>query len=467
MPAKAFDQWLFTEAELKATPSILEGLSPEEERTRRAKGVSFMSSIGNMLHVPMTTEIAATALFLATKTEETIRGTKPFIFACIKVAQKNPKLEVDASSKEYWRWRDSILMYEELMLELLCFDLSAPSPLKYLVNFFEELTAVGIDSVIIKELRNYTWALICDTHHSILGLMTTPRIIAITTLLLAATAKKCEIPQINGKDWWEHLGGSEPRIVEAGLFLHKFLSNSPFQFTDQDQPGSAAAKYLHASSGKEEHSSDDAAANSEQTQSQNGNGHVHENGTNGSDSNSQPDPELHNDQPSEKAENSQSESKPRTSSTSDDTRPSPTSLSEDKPDDSMVSGTDDAPLKAAANDLSSHHQIRSANDVLSNIDSDTKSSPKRKADEQIEEAPLAKRAKREDTSFEAAQDDPEPSHEGKALSEDGQGSVQVDKDHATKDHDSDSEIDSETVLAKPEAGVSAEEKHEERGLEQQ
>lgn len=63
MPPQAFDQWLFTEEELKATPSIIDGLSSEEERIRRAKGVSFMSSIGNMLHIPMTTVSVASLYF--------------------------------------------------------------------------------------------------------------------------------------------------------------------------------------------------------------------------------------------------------------------------------------------------------------------------------------------------------------------------------------------------------------------
>ncbi|TEY83986.1 hypothetical protein BOTCAL_0023g00050 [Botryotinia calthae] len=479
MSTKVPDQWLFTEAELKATPSILEGLSPEEERIRRAKGVSFMSSIGNMLHIPMTTvsvaslyfhrfymrrsmvldkkactgihhyEIAATALFLATKTEETIRGTKQFIFSCIKIAQKNPKLEVDASSKEYWRWRESILMYEELMLELLCFDLSATSPLKYLVGFFEEFTKVGVESAIIKELRNYTWALICDTHHSTLGLLTSPRIIAITTLLFAATAKKCEIPQIDGKDWWEHLEGTEPQIVEAGLILHKFLSNSPFQITDQDQPGNAAAKYLHASSGKEEQNGADNAVKSEHTPSKNGNGHVHGNGTDASEQNSQSDPEPRDSQPKEKLENTQPDSKSN-ASMNDESRPSPTS------------GTDDAPLKAAANDLSSHKQTTSANDVSSNIDPDMIVSPKRKADEQIEEVPLAKRARRENISSETLA----ASNDGSTLPDESQDDVQNDKDDALKDNELNSELESKTAVVATETDAGTEEQQEEGEVEQ-
>ena len=335
------------------------------------------------------------------------------------------------------------------MLELLCFDLSATSPLKYLVGFFEEFTKVGVESAIIKELRNYTWALICDTHHSTLGLLTSPRIIAITTLLFAATAKKCEIPQIDGKDWWEHLEGTEPQIVEAGLILHKFLSNSPFQITDQDQPGNAAAKYLHASSGKEDRNGADNAVKSEHTPNKNGNGHVHGNGTDVSEQNSQSDPEPRDSQPKEKLENSQPDSKSHTSM-NDESRPSPTS------------GTDDAPLKAAANDLSSHKQTTSANDVSSNIDPGTIVSPKRKADEQIEEVPLAKRARRENTSSEtlAALNDES------TLPDESQDTVQNDKDDAPKDKELDSELESKTAVGATETDAGTEDQQEEGEVEQ-
>lgn len=334
-------------------------------------------------------------------------------------------------------------MYEELMLELLCFDLSAPSPLKYLVTFFEELTAVGITSATIKDIRNYTWAVICDTHHSTLGLITTPRIIAITTLMFAATAKKVTIPRIKGQDWWEHLGGTESKIVEAGIFLHHFLSNSPFQITDQDQPGNAAAKYLHASSGKEEQNGED---NSEQNQ--NGNGHTHENGTNGSDS--QTGHEPRNDQPIEKAENNYPDSKPPTSLTTDDARPSPTS------------GTDDAPLKAAANDLSTHDHNQSSNNVSSNIDSDSIISPKRKADEQLEEGTIPKRAKRDDTNDEslAALEGPEPSNMGKTPPDESQNTIQNDTDDAPKI------VEPKVAPAEIEAGADAEDQQEEGELTQ-
>lgn len=328
------------------------------------------------------------------------------------------------------------------MLELLCFDLSANSPLKYLVNFFEELAAVGIRSEMIKELRNYTWALICDTHHSTLGLIATPRTIAITTLLLAATARKCEIPQIKDKDWWEHLGGNETQIVEAGLILHKFLSNSPFQITDQDQPGPATAKYLHASSSRKERSIDDTSANSEQNSSQNGNGHGHGNGTDRSDCNSQSDLKLpHNDKPNLNGENG----KTPASMMIDEGQTSPTLHNvqhDSEPVKAQESGTDDALLKAAANDLSSHDQIKSANDISSNIDSDAKPSPKRKANEDIEDQRSPKRAR----SREPFQGDSEPSSKSSDPLKNREG-------HATKDVEGEVDIDSNEASTASEAEV--------------
>ncbi|KAG7131506.1 Cyclin pch1 like protein [Verticillium longisporum] len=143
-------QWYFSHDEVLSSPTILDGISPAEERLRRAKGVNFIYQAGVMLDLPQITlwvagvffhrfymrysmveerggihhyNIAATALFLANKTEENCRKTKEIIITVAKVAQKNSQLIIDEQSKEYWRWRDNILAYEELMLELLTFDL--------------------------------------------------------------------------------------------------------------------------------------------------------------------------------------------------------------------------------------------------------------------------------------------------------------------------------------------------------
>ena len=55
--------WLFTEAELQRSPSILDGLSPEKEREFRSKGVNFILQVGIMLKLPQIT-LATASVFL-------------------------------------------------------------------------------------------------------------------------------------------------------------------------------------------------------------------------------------------------------------------------------------------------------------------------------------------------------------------------------------------------------------------
>lgn len=56
-------QWLFTEAELLQTPSIIASLLPEIERENRSKGVNFILQVGIMLKLPQIT-LATASVFL-------------------------------------------------------------------------------------------------------------------------------------------------------------------------------------------------------------------------------------------------------------------------------------------------------------------------------------------------------------------------------------------------------------------
>lgn len=56
-------QWLFTDDEVVSTPSVLDGISPAEERLRRAKGVNFIYQAGVMLELPQITLWVAGVFF--------------------------------------------------------------------------------------------------------------------------------------------------------------------------------------------------------------------------------------------------------------------------------------------------------------------------------------------------------------------------------------------------------------------
>lgn len=224
-------QWLFTEAELLRTPSILDGLPPEKERENRAKGVNFILQAGIMLKLPQITlatasvflhrffmrysmlnipsrpgfhyySMAATSLFLATKVEENCRKMKELVVACVRVAQKDPNKIVDEQDTEFWRWKDNILHNEDLLLEAICFDLNLDPPYRAL---FELLVYFGEENN--KRLRNAAWAFVNDSYLTMLCLLFSSKTIAASALY--AAAKHCAVgfpDDDSGRAWWNVLG---------------------------------------------------------------------------------------------------------------------------------------------------------------------------------------------------------------------------------------------------------------------
>ncbi|KAK4953510.1 hypothetical protein LTR66_013628 [Elasticomyces elasticus] len=225
--AEAEAQWIYTEEELAHTPSVQDGMAPEKERELRWKGVNFIQQVGIMLKLPQLTlstaavffnrylmrhslvdapgmkalhhyQIGATALFLATKVEESCRKMRELIVSCCRVAQKNPNLVIDEQSKDYWRWRDTILQHEDILLEALCFDLTIEAPHKTL---FELLKYYGVEHN--KNLRNAAWAFVTDSNSTQLCLLARSRTIAAAALYAAAKYCDVEFPDENGRAWWD------------------------------------------------------------------------------------------------------------------------------------------------------------------------------------------------------------------------------------------------------------------------
>lgn len=223
-------QWYFTDEELTRTPSQLDGMSMEAEFTGRSKGVNFITQVGIMLKFPQLTlataavylhrffvrhsmvdkpqrpglhpyPIAATALFLASKMEENSRKMREFVVACCRVAQKKPDLVVDEQSKEFWKWRDTILHHEDLLLEALCFDLQLEQPYRILYEF---LCFFGVAEQ--KPLRNASWAFVNDSYFTVLCLQFEPRIIAAAALYAAARLCDVAFPDdAAGRPWWAQI----------------------------------------------------------------------------------------------------------------------------------------------------------------------------------------------------------------------------------------------------------------------
>ncbi|KAI8719064.1 CYCLIN domain-containing protein [Fusarium sp. LHS14.1] len=260
-PGAGPNQWSFTPDEVRSTPSIIEGIAPAEERMRRAKGVNFVYQAGVMLDLPQITlwvagvffhrfymrchmlpekggihhyNIAATALFLANKVEENCRKTKDIIIAVAKVAQKNTKLIIDEQSKEYWRWRDSILTYEEVMLEQLTFDLMIDNPYQHLFKLLGKLEIVHN-----KHLRQAAWAFCNDACLTAIPLLIEARDVAISAIFFASVHTNQQIDDIDGEPWWKHLKGDEDRCSKAIEVMREFYTENPLRKQNPSLPSPA------------------------------------------------------------------------------------------------------------------------------------------------------------------------------------------------------------------------------------
>ena len=167
--------------------------------------------------------MAATCLFLAYKVEECVRKMRELVVACVRVAQKDPHKIVDEQDKEYWRWRDNILQYEDLLLEAICFDLSLEPPYKTLFDLL-----VHFEQGDNKKLRNAAWAFVNDSCLTTLCLLFPSRTIAASALY--AAAKFCDVTfrdDARGRPWWEALNLDIGSIRRACNYMASIYENGP------------------------------------------------------------------------------------------------------------------------------------------------------------------------------------------------------------------------------------------------
>ncbi|KAL5636655.1 hypothetical protein ACGC1H_000570 [Rhizoctonia solani] len=162
-------QWYFSPIDMLKTPSTVHGCTLEEELSARQKGVELLLRVAGQLRLPVNAfvaaasyfhrfymrnsirdynyrDIAATCIFLATKVEECGRKLKDVATTVLFKTNANLKPDTDIqvleASKEHKKWTENILVYEETLLDSLCFDLVVESPHACLATVFNS-TALG------------------------------------------------------------------------------------------------------------------------------------------------------------------------------------------------------------------------------------------------------------------------------------------------------------------------------------
>jgi protein BUR2 len=134
---------------------------------------------------------------------------KDFVVAFCRLAQKNTQLVVDEQSKDYWRWRDTVLHTEEILIEAICFDLHLESPSRHLANL---LLALNITDANIKTAAN---AFLRDSNLTTACLLSSPKAIAAAALYIGARHCDIAINNTTGQQWWTQFGVSNSELEKA------------------------------------------------------------------------------------------------------------------------------------------------------------------------------------------------------------------------------------------------------------
>ncbi|KZT11393.1 cyclin-like protein [Laetiporus sulphureus 93-53] len=195
-------QWLFPVSALQYTPSHTTSAIPRErELYDRARGVEFLFRLGVSLQLPISAmytaatwfhrfymrysmedyhrqDVAASCVFLATKTEECGRKLRDVAKVFYSKVSKIDIAEISDDNKELEMYQQAILATEEVLLEALCFDFVVDSPHAELVDLFNTRQES-------EELEECAWTIANDTTRTPLCILHPPRIIAAACYILA------------------------------------------------------------------------------------------------------------------------------------------------------------------------------------------------------------------------------------------------------------------------------------------
>ncbi|KAF9053647.1 cyclin-like protein [Hymenopellis radicata] len=192
------NQWLFPLSALLATPS---SWPLEKELYDRARGVEFLFRLGSSLQLPAPAmftaatwfhrfymrfaiedfhrqDVAASCIFLATKTEECGRKLRDVARVCQSKIDGRDVAEIPEDSKEVENCQSAILQTEEVLLEALCFDFRIDNPHSVLVDLFTSHE----DDLKVQET---SWTIAHDSYRTPLCVLFPPRIIAAACYILA------------------------------------------------------------------------------------------------------------------------------------------------------------------------------------------------------------------------------------------------------------------------------------------
>ncbi|CAI5759860.1 unnamed protein product [Candida verbasci] len=169
------DSWLYPEdAFFKYSPTREQNATIQQELKLKESMFNFIIKLGSKLHVdgrtilatfiylhryymrlPITSSkyyVASAAFCISCKLNDNYRPPDRISLVSCQIRNPNPQIQIDEQSVIYWKWKDQILMREELILRKLNFDLNLILPYMF-KDIFINLKIENCSNLLFFEKR--------------------------------------------------------------------------------------------------------------------------------------------------------------------------------------------------------------------------------------------------------------------------------------------------------------------------
>ncbi|CAG5099979.1 Oidioi.mRNA.OKI2018_I69.XSR.g16785.t1.cds [Oikopleura dioica] len=261
---KVEERWFFSKNEIEDTPSASDGIGHYDELRYRQHAANLIQECGKQLklaQLPINTaivfshrffmvhsfkkfnkyDVAAAALFLASKVEESPRKVEQVLKVKEDWTRKgasSPEPPLDPNSEEY-QWKlNQLIDHELLMLQTFGFDVTIDHPHKHVIKATQFMRAP-------RELSHVAYFMATNSLNlTTFCLEMRPEVVAATCIYLSIKWSKFKMDRSSeGREWWSYL---DPTLTEDDLILNvkryiDVLKEHPTRLTEIKQlcPGTA------------------------------------------------------------------------------------------------------------------------------------------------------------------------------------------------------------------------------------
>ncbi|RHY29113.1 hypothetical protein DYB32_005416 [Aphanomyces invadans] len=250
------NDWVFTDTELKASPSSKKGISWDQELELRKNGIIFYESMAKIFRVPRQAIatgkqlfhrffiresftdhdkylVAATCLFLSAKAEDHPLSVHNFAEHYIS-QRKEVTMEFALRYHTVEMIAEAILQKEYVVLHTLAFDLDVEFPhlllsdkIDSLVDLHTHLSVAEREALTNTMMKN-SWSFLNDCSRTPLCLRLTAEEIAAGAAYLAGTIDDtipCTIRTKDGENWEYVLSDNQNSLIDsATMILEVYVS---------------------------------------------------------------------------------------------------------------------------------------------------------------------------------------------------------------------------------------------------